>query len=158
MSSSVFDRIRIKLDAAQVVYDVSRHPAVTTSEEAARMRGVDLHTGAKALVMQGDKTGRLILFVLPADLRLDKKKAKTLFEESFSFAADPELVTGCVKGSVPPFGSVVGLITYCDQRLAENEYINFNAGSLTDSIRMRYKDYLKVEVPNMVDIAEVDSK
>lgn len=154
MSSSVFDRIRAKLDAVGVVYTADHHEAVTTSAEAAKVRGVDLHTGAKALVMQGDKTGKILLFILPADLRLDKKKVKALFEETFSFASDPVLVTGCVKGSVPPFGSVVGLVTYCDQRLVDNEYINFNAGSLTDSIRMKYEDYVRVEQPRIVDIAE----
>jgi Ala-tRNA(Pro) deacylase len=58
---------------------------------------------------------------------------------------------------VPPFGSVVGLSTYCDQRLAENDSINFNAGSLTDSIRMQYEDYVKVEQPQLVDISDASS-
>lgn len=151
---SVFERICAKLDAAHVVYDRSHHAPVVTSEDAARVRGVDMRTGAKALVMQTDKTKRHILFVLPADLRLDKKKVKALIGESVSFAADPEVVTECVRGSVPPFGSVLGLVTYCDQRLAENEKINFNAGSLTDSICMSYPDYLATEAPHIVDIAE----
>ncbi len=155
--SSAFERIRVKLDQAGIVYDVDHHAPVVTSEEAARVRGVDMHTGAKALVIQGDKTGKCVLCVLPADLRLDKKKVKEILGESFSFAADPELVTGCVKGSVPPFGSVVGLSTYCDQRLAENDSINFNAGSLTDSIRMQYEDYVKVEQPQLVDISDASS-
>ncbi len=153
-SSSPFERILAKLDAHQVAYTLFTHPPVTTSEEAARIRGVDLKTGAKALVMEGEKTGKQVLFVMPAHLRLDKKKVKALFEEGFLFAKDPEVVTGCVKGSVPPFGSTVGLITYCDQRLAENEYINFNAGKLTESIQIKYMDYLAVEKPNVVDITE----
>jgi hypothetical protein len=40
--------------------------------------------------------------------------------------------------------------------LADNEYINFNAAKLTDSIQMKYADYLAVEKPNVVDIAEVE--
>ena len=64
-------------------------------------------------------------------------------------------MTGCVKGSVPPIGSVLGLDTYCDPRLAENEMIHFNAGSLTDSVTMRYDDYIRVAQPVMVDITAV---
>ena len=153
-SLSVFERIRAKLDEAGIVYCLAHHVPVVTSEEAARVRGVDLHSGAKALVMQGDKSKKHVLLVLPADLRLDKKKVKMVLGESVSFAADPVTVTSCVRGSVPPFGSVLGLPTYCDQRLSENEVINFNAGSLTDSIRMRCEDYLRLECPRVVDIVE----
>jgi prolyl-tRNA editing enzyme YbaK/EbsC (Cys-tRNA(Pro) deacylase) len=41
-----------------------------------------------------------------------------------------------------------------DQRLKENEEIFFNAGSLTDSIRMNLSDYLIAESPEEVDAAE----
>ncbi len=155
MSLSVFERICAMLDTAGVVYELSHHAPVITSEEASRVRGVDMHTGAKALVMRTDKTKQYVLFVLPADLRLDKKKVKVLIGESVSFADDPATVTGCVRGSVPPFGSALGLTTYCDQRLADNLKINFNAGSLTDSVQMKYEDYLALERPKVVDIAEV---
>ncbi len=157
MSSSVFERIKTKLDAAGIVYTLEQHEPVITSQDAARVRGVSLHSGAKALVMQGKKSGQHWLFVMPADLRLDKKKAEALVGEPITFAADPVAVTGCVKGSVPPFGSVLELTTYCDKRLSENELINFNAGSLTDSIRMKCIDYLEQEKPHVVDIVEVDS-
>lgn len=113
-----------------------------------------LHAGAKALVIRGSKTKQHFLFVMPADLRLDGKKAKAILGENISFANEPEAVTGCVKGSVPPFGSVIGLQTYADHRLAENDVIHFNAGSLTDSINMKYTDYLAIEKPIIVDITE----
>lgn len=125
-----------------------------TSEDASRIRGVLLHTGAKALVIRGSKSHEHFLFVMPADLRLDGKKAKAVLGENVSFATEPEAITGCVKGSVSPFGSIVGLKTYCDQRLAENDVIHFNAGSLTDSINMKYSDYLAIEKPQLVDITE----
>ncbi|MBI1908412.1 hypothetical protein HYS28_03275 [Candidatus Uhrbacteria bacterium] len=117
------------------------------------MRNVPMHAGAKALVMRGKKTGAHWLFVMPADLRLDTKKAQAVVGEPVCFAPEPEEVTGCVKGSVPPFGSAIGLKTYCDTRLAENETIHFNAGSLTDSVSMRYHDYVAIEQPTLVEIA-----
>ena len=50
---------------------------------------------------------------------------------------------------MPPFGSLFGLPTYCDTRLAENERINFNAGDNSISVSLRYDDYLKVENPSL---------
>lgn len=149
---TVFERITQLLDSRGIAYKAEHHEPTRTSEDAARIRGVDLHTGAKALVLQGQKSGAHMLCVIPADLKLDSKKVKTILGETTSFAKDPYTVTGCVPGSVPPLGSVVGLQTYCDARLAESERINFNAGSLTDSINMSYADYLTVENPKIVDI------
>lgn len=151
---SVFELIKQKLDQAGIGYTAEHHEPTRTSEDAARIRGVALHSGAKALVLCGSKTKVCWLFVMPADLKLDSKKVRALVGENVSFAADPQAVTGCVPGSVPPFGSVVGLKTYCDKRLAENQEINFNAGSLTDSIRMKYLDYLNLEKPELVDITQ----
>lgn len=150
----VFDKIKKLLDARKIAYQTFHHEPTRTSQDAARIRGVDLHSGAKALVLRGSKSQRHWLFVIPADLRLASKKVKALVGENTSFATDPAAVTGCVPGSVPPLGSVVGLKTYCDARLQENEEINFNAGSLTDSIRMRYADYVAIEAPQLVDISE----
>jgi prolyl-tRNA editing enzyme YbaK/EbsC (Cys-tRNA(Pro) deacylase) len=151
---SVFESIQQLLDTHSVEYKTEHHEPTRTSEDAARIRGVAMHTGAKALVLTGSKSGAHFLFVIPADLRLDSKKVRTILGESTSFAKDTVEVTDCVPGSVPPFGSVIGLKTHCDSRLAENERINFNAGSLTDSINMSYQDYIRVEQPMICDIAE----
>ncbi len=150
----VFEKIKEKLSAAGVEFQTAHHEPTVTSVDAARIRGVELHAGAKALVIQGKKTKSHWLFVMPADLRFDTKKAEAIVGEKVTFADDPETVTGCVKGSVPPLGSVIGLKTYVDRRLAENAVIHFNAGSLTDSISMKYEDYLQVEQPELVSITE----
>jgi prolyl-tRNA editing enzyme YbaK/EbsC (Cys-tRNA(Pro) deacylase) len=113
-----------------------------------------MHAGAKALVIMGKKSGTHWLCIMPADLRFSDKKFEALMNEKVTFAKDPEAVVGCVKGSVPPLGSVLGLKTYCDRKLAENEKIHFNAGSLTDSVTMPYVDYERIEKPMIVDITE----
>jgi prolyl-tRNA editing enzyme YbaK/EbsC (Cys-tRNA(Pro) deacylase) len=41
------------------------------------------------------------------------------------------------------------LPTYCDPALADNVSINFNAGDLAISVQMAYKDYVRVETPEM---------
>ena len=151
---SVFERLVEKLSAGGVAFHVTKHEPMGKSEEVARMRGVALETGAKAIVLTGSKTKQHYLFVIPANLRMDSKKVKQHVGENTSFASDVEAITGCVPGAVPPFGSVVGLKTYLDPKLGHSEEINFNAGSLTDSIRMRYEDYVRVEQPELVDVTQ----
>lgn len=150
---TVYESIKAKLDEAGATYVTEHHEPTVTSADASRVRGTSMHAGAKALVLRGKKSGAHWLFVMPADLRFDASKAKAVVGEPVTFASDPETVTGCVRGSVPPFGSAVGLKTYCDLRLSENVEIHFNAGSLTDSITMKYEDYARIERPEFVDIA-----
>lgn len=135
-------------------FEISHHAPTRTSEEASRIRGVSMHSGAKALVTKGHKTGTHYIFVVPADLKLDNKKAKDIVGENVGFATDVEVVTGCVPGSVPPFGSIFGFRTIVDPRLKDNEIMNFNAASLTDSVAMRVEDYLRIENPEMVEIGK----
>jgi Ala-tRNA(Pro) deacylase len=63
-------------------------------------------------------------------------------------------LTSLAPGSIPPFGSLFGLPTFCDSGLSKNEQINFNAGDHCVSICMRYSDYLAVERPEIGDFAE----
>ena len=147
--------VKAKLDAVGIPYTLSHHEPTRTSEEASRVRGVPMHAGAKAIVTRGHKSGTVYLFVMPADLKLDGVKAKKLVGEPIGFASDVEAITGCVPGSVPPFGSLFGAQTYMDARLGENAEIHFNAGSLTDSMCIRFDDYLRAEQPIVTEIAKV---
>jgi Ala-tRNA(Pro) deacylase len=130
---------------------VQRHQAVFTSEEAAAVRGTPLSSGAKALVVKaGDD---FLLLVLPADRKLDSKKARTsLGIKALRFASREEVeqLTGLQPGSIPPFGSLFALPTCCDPALALNESINFNAGDHCISVQMSYADFVAVERPRII--------
>lgn len=146
MSASVFDRLEAKLAAAGVPFAVTRHAPVYTSEEAAAIRGVALCTGAKALVVKAGEA--FVLLVVPADRKLDSKKARAgLGVKALRFATREEVeqLTGLQPGSIPPFGSLFGLPTRCDPALGENATINFNAGDHGISISLAYADYVKAE-------------
>ena len=60
--------------------------------------------------------------------------------------------TGLEVGSIPPFGSAIGVKTYLDQDLSKNERIAFNVGRHDRSVMMSYEDYLKVEKPEVVSL------
>ena len=126
---TVFERIEALLTSRGAAFDVLRHEPVCTSIEAAAVRGTSLASGAKALVCKADE--RFLMFVLPADRRLDSKalrKAKGWKSLRFATADEVLELTGLTPGSIPPFGQLFELPTLCDRRLADEPTINFNAG------------------------------
>ena len=151
---TVYERLTALLDEAGAAYAQSRHAPVFTSEEAAKVRGAPLASGAKALICKAD--GKFALFVLPADRRLDSKAVRKSFGfRSLRFATREEVeqLTTLLPGAIPPFGSLFGFVTYCDERLAEQTPINFNAGDHSISIAMSFADYAKAETPKMGSIS-----
>jgi Ala-tRNA(Pro) deacylase len=54
---------------------------------------------------------------------------------------------------MPPFGNLYGLPTYVDKRLAHEEYIVFEAGTHTETIKLSYGDYEKIVKPRVEDLA-----
>lgn len=147
---TVLDRIIALLDKVGTSYDLLRHAPVFTSEEAAQVRGTSLASGAKALVCKADD--RFVMFVLPANRKLDSKLAKAaLGIKSLRFASREEVLelTGLAPGSIPPFGQLFSLPTWCDAALAGEPRINFNAGDHAVSVSMTYDDYVRVEQPTI---------
>ena|SRR5438128_8696248 len=154
MAITVFERIETRLKQGGVPFTVLRHEPVFTSEQAAAVRGTSLASGAKALVVKAGE--KFVLIVLPADRRLDNKKAREVFGvKSIRFASKEEVeqLTGLQPGSIPPFGSLFNLSTYCDPALAENPSINFNAGDHAVSVQMSYADYVAVEKPMLTAVS-----
>jgi Ala-tRNA(Pro) deacylase len=156
MTESVFDRVQELLGRHGVSFQVLRHEPVYTSQQAADVRGTSLASGAKALVCKGDD--RFVMFVLPADLKLDSKAVRRVRGwKKLRFADSQEVLqlTALEPGSIPPFGSLFGLPTLCDVRLGNNETINFNAGNHCISVTMSFTDYARVESPELGNFGQV---
>lgn len=153
VNSSVFERLESRLREAGVAYTVLRHEPVTTSEQAAAVRGTPLASGAKALILKAGE--RFVLLVMPADRKLDSRKAREqLGVKALRFATREEVeqLTGLQPGAIPPFGSLFGLPTYCDPALAANPAINFNAGDHAVSMQISHADYVRTERPVCVPL------
>jgi len=150
---AVFEKIKELLNSSGAEYSLKHHEPVYTSEQASRVRGDKLKQGAKAIIINTDNG--FVLVVLSAERKINSKKLKKILKsKSLSFASHDKVKSfGLESGSVPPFGSFLGLKTYVDKSLLENEEISFNAGSLTDSIKMKLKDYLDIEKPVIADFS-----
>lgn len=153
---TVFEQILVLLEEQHVPYRLTEHEAVRTSEEAAKLRGVALKTGAKAMIVRG-KDEDYYLFVLPADKQLDWKRLRALLgvrHLRFATEEEAESVAHVKMGSVPPFGNILGLPTYFDEGLFENEVVNFNPGSTTHSIAMKSADLRALVSPVVASFAK----
>lgn len=154
-TSDITSRLSAALTEAGIEFALTSHEPVYTSAEAAEVRGTSLHSGAKALIVKSHRGYAML--VMPADLALDSKAARKHFRSKrLRFATKEELLdlTGLTPGSIPPFGSLFDLPTVCDQRLADNDEINFNAGDNSRSIRMSYRDYVAFEKPEIANFAK----
>lgn len=151
---NLFCKIKEILDENKIIYKTYSHPPTKTSEEAAIYRKVPLKLGAKAILLK-DKN-RFLIVVVPANRKLDSKKLKKILQsKKLRFATVEELkdLTGCDKGSLPPFGSFFNLKIIVDKKIFQEKQMIFNAGSLENSIKMETKDYDCLICPKKEDIS-----
>ena len=149
---SIHDLVVKLLKQNHVHFDPLKHQAVYTSEEAAKIRGTTLKQGARALLLKADD--RYILTVTSAANEVDLEKLKSILDaESLELAKakDVKTQTGCEVGAVPPFGNLFGVQTYADQKVLSNDLLAFNAGSNTDSVKMKAADWQKIVKPEVGD-------
>ncbi|PIZ51654.1 hypothetical protein COY27_02975 [Candidatus Woesearchaeota archaeon CG_4_10_14_0_2_um_filter_33_13] len=140
----LFEVIKAFLNEQEVKYEIVHHKPTPTSEDSARERGESIKIGAKALLMKADQ---FLLVVIPADKRLDSKKLRGILKtKKLRFSTEDELkeITGMEKGALPPFGNLLGLRMIVDKTIFNEEWMAFNAGSLTDSIKMKTEDYKRI--------------
>jgi len=140
-----------------VTYQLYEHEPVYTSQEAAKIRGVELKTGCKSMVLK-TKDGKFVLANVAADRKIDLKKLERMLDRKLSFASKEEVLqtTNCESGSVPPFGKLFVLPTFLDESVLENDFVNFNIGMLTRSVKISKQDLLKVMDPTISKFSKAE--
>ncbi len=63
-----------------------------------------------------------------------------------------ELFPQCEPGAMPPFGNLFGLPVFVDASLAADDKIVFQAGTHTDTVRLRYADFAALAQPWVGDL------
>ncbi|KYK24245.1 hypothetical protein AYK26_06935 [Euryarchaeota archaeon SM23-78] len=151
---TAFDKIKAFLDENNVSYEFKKHEPVRTSEEAAAVRGDDIKIGAKAMILKADN--KFVMLVLSAAKRIDSKRVKEILNvKSLRFATPDEVMekTGCEPGGVPPFANVFGLDLLVDKSITQNEFMAFNAGERTKSLKIKTQDYLRLLKPRVEEFS-----
>lgn len=143
----------------KVNYLLYEHEPVYTSRQAASVRGVELKTGCKSMLLK-TKAGKFVLANIAADRKIDLKKLEKIVGDKLAFAAKEDVLqaTNCEPGSVPPFGQLFGLPTYLDESVLENEFVNFNIGMLTKSVKISRQDLLRIMEPKISNFHKTSNK
>ncbi len=147
-NTSVFERVVAKLKNAEVDFEVIKHKPVTTSEEAAEVRGTPIGDAPKAMVLK-KASGGYVMVCVPADRKVDMKSVKDVVGEKVDMASPAEIESefGVEIGGVPPFGNVLGIKMYMDRDFWSKDSVSFNAGRKDRSIKMKSSDLIKVAEP-----------
>lgn len=137
------------LRRSDVSYTVLRHqPAYTAREEAAATQ-VPGRDWAKTVICFAD--GEPIEAVVPANEKVNLEwLAELAGVSSIRLAFEDELgwlFPDCEPGAVPPLGPLFKQTVFVDQSLAAEERIAFAAGTHTDAVTMRYRDFASITRP-----------
>jgi Ala-tRNA(Pro) deacylase len=101
--------------------------------------------------------GGYLLAVLPGNMKIGHEKlARIASTKSVSLAPlnEAERIVRCSVGCVHPLGNLVNVETYFDRNLLRNEYVFFNPGSHTKSIKISTEDLVRLVSPTVSEFAE----
>jgi nondiscriminating aspartyl-tRNA synthetase len=130
---------------ADLEFRVMKHEPTPTSQDAANVRGLDIDTGVKALILRDKKSDKNVLVNVPAGKKLDIKAFTKYYNEKhpesgqnakFEFEK-PEVIEekyGLKVGGVPPFGHIFNVETYYDEGIFDQEEAAFNNADLEESL------------------------
>lgn len=151
---TVSRRLKEYLDENGVEYNVMTHKVAYTAQEVAAAQGVTGWQVAKTVVLDCD--GEKLLIVLQAPTRVDFNRIKEILVcEETRLATESEmekLFPGVELGAGSPFGNLYNLAVYVDKGLTEASEIVFNAGTHTETIRMKYDDFERLVKPRIIEI------
>ena len=140
---AISQRLKAFLEDARFKYTAAKHPVVYTAQEIAAAQHVPGRQLAKCVLVKTEHGSALA--VLPASHLIDLKKLKgVLGVKSLSIAKEADikqLFPDVEVGAMSPFGNLYGVPVVVDRGLSDAEEIVFNAGSHTDTIKMRYQDF-----------------
>lgn len=140
------------LDKNKVKYLSCTHSPAFTAQEIAAASHIPGKELAKTVIIKVDD--RMAMAVLPASYHIDFNLLKKgLGAKTIRLATENEfkdMFSGCVVGAMPPFGNLFGMDVYAAESLSENEEISFNAGTHTELISLKYKDFERLVQPKVL--------
>ena len=134
------------LDKKLAKYDEISHRTVYTAYDAASTLRRELKEIAKSLLISSDKA--YVLVVVPAHMRLDLKKLKKALSAKKVSIPNEKVMVKIFKvkpGAMTAFGGLHNIEVVVDKSLLKTKDIILSAGSFTDSVRMKAKDFIQME-------------
>jgi Ala-tRNA(Pro) deacylase len=136
-------------------YEVHEHEPVYTCKQMAEYLKIDEDLVAKSLVLKKCFGTGYLLAVLPGRMKLDFTRVAKAADTGKVILApikDVEKIAGCSIGAVFPLGNLLNLRTFFDPNLLRHEYVFFNPGSHTKSVRMKTRSLVELVRPTIAEL------
>ena len=143
------------LDKKLAKYDELSHRTVYTAYDAAQTLKRELREIAKGLLIATDKA--YVIAVIPANMRLDLGKLRKALQVKKVSIPNEKLMVKVIKvkpGAMTAFGGLHKIEVVVDKSLLKTKEIILSAGSMTDSVRMRAKDFIELEQAKLASFAK----
>lgn len=143
------------LKKANKKFDQISHKTVYTAYDLAQTLGKELKDIAKTLLIKADKI--YVLAVVPASMRIDMKKLKKVLNAKDVSIPKENVMVKIFKikpGAITAFGKLHKVETIVDKSLLKAKDVILQAGSFTDSVRMKVKDFIAVEEAKLASFTE----
>lgn len=151
----ILTKLREFLDAKKVPYEVLSHRQAFTAQEVAQAQHIPGKELAKVVIVRSGKD--FLMAVLPAPYRVDLDRLQSgIGKSGLVLATEQEfkdLFPQCEAGAMPPFGNLYKLPVYVDQTLTQDDEIVFNAGTHTQTVKMKYADFARLVAPQLCSFA-----
>ncbi|MCM8766095.1 MAG: YbaK/EbsC family protein [Candidatus Omnitrophica bacterium] len=142
-------KITSYLKKNKINYKTLKHEIAYTAQEIAAVQHIPGDQVAKTVLVKTEKN--FLLAVLPATYLVDFTKLKRLAKaKKISLAREEDmckLFPDIEPGAMPPLGPLFGLPVFVDKTLSEKSEIVFNAGTHMELLKIRYKDFEKINKP-----------
>jgi len=139
----------------KIKYDLVEHRKVFTALDSVATQKLKPQAVVKTLVLKADKA--VILALLPANRNLNKAKFKKLAKaKKVDFAKEAWMKKNLLGkvGATPAFGKLLKLPLYMDRGLLKLPDLFVNSGEYTESIKLKTKQFIKIEQPVMGSFSE----
>lgn len=148
-------KIKTYLTKTKAKFEPMEHKTVFTVYDLSQTTKVKMNAIVKTLLVKADAEYKLVL--LAANRRLNiPALQKMLGAKNVRMAKEGEMAKQfkIKPGAMSPFGKLHKVEVVMDRGLVKLRDALFGAGSFTDSVRMKMKDYVKLEEPAVGSISE----
>ncbi|MFA6588097.1 MAG: YbaK/EbsC family protein [Patescibacteria group bacterium] len=152
---SISKAVEKYLKNSKIKYQIIPHKTVFTVYDLAQTLKTKLDQVVKTLLVKVDQ--KYVLVVMPAHYRMDFGKLKKLLKaKKVDIAKEKDMQTKfkTKPGAMTAFGPLHKLEVVADKSLNKTKEALFSAGSFTDSVRLKVKDYIGMVEPTIADIGK----
>jgi Ala-tRNA(Pro) deacylase len=151
--TTVEEKILTSLKAQGIKHQVFDHDPVYTCPQMAKFLKTDEAHIAKSMVVK-KSDGTYLIAVLPGNRKIDFHKLGIVTKAAPTILApkkEAEEIAQCPVGCVYPLGNVIDLETLFDRSIFLQEYLFFNPGSHTKSVKINTQDLTKLVNPTLAE-------